>query len=263
MTVRSVLITQKNIDAVIRVLEQQKAHKIVAERREKNVNVPGSPPNVSREILWHAHMLCLLTSQQPSSEGDPVSILLNEDPFPLSYRKCAEVKSVRAFVRQTLYAREGIRFREERIPGMAEQNFKRLEAGGWDEVKQFANGLRKRRARPHNWSNYELDHPYEEKAADYMDDYQGFGPKQSRNFWQALGLTRYVSVLDSRVKKWCVQNLEGDWARFEISRRRDYTTMADTIRELCRRANVLPCMLDAAVFSKFERDPRSASWCRW
>jgi hypothetical protein len=136
MATKSDYITQKNIDAVVRVLDQQKTHKIVAERREKNVDVPGSPSSITRENLWHAHMLCLLTSQQPSSESDPVSILLAEDPFPLSYESCAKAASIHEYVREVLHVREGIRFRDTRIPGMAEKNLTRLEVSGWDAASK-------------------------------------------------------------------------------------------------------------------------------
>lgn len=263
MAIQPALITQNNVDAVAKIVKRQQGHRIVVERHENNVEIPGSPSTVTKENLWHAHMLCLLTSQQPSGEGDPVWILLNKDPFPLSYKQCQQADDTGKFVRDILHQYPGIRFRDNRIPNMAATNFERLEAGEWKEIKQHGEWLRKRRRIPDNWNNYAPLHKTEEEACEYMDGYEGFGPKQSRNFWQALGLTRYVSVLDSRVKKWCEQGLHGDWSAFNIGRKKDYVDMADTIRELCRKANVLPCMFDAAVFSTFEKDPRSASWCRW
>jgi hypothetical protein len=263
MAIRKAFLTQKNVDAIATVLRQQRQHKIVVDRLASNVAVPGTPVGISKEKLWHAHMLGLLTSQQPSSEGDPVFTLLKADPFPLSYQNCRLAKNPQEFIREVLTNHGGIRFCEERIPSMAAKNLYKFEADEWEEVKRYANHLKKHRARPHDWQNYQLDHSMEEKAADYMDDFEGFGKKQSRNFWQALGLTRYVSVLDSRVKKWCVQNLEGGWAEFELSKKRDYMDMSHTILELCRQAQVLPCMFDAAVFSIFERETSSASWCRW
>ncbi len=263
MATKSALITQSNVDAVAEIVRRQHGHRIVVERLEKNVDIPGSPSTVTKENLWHAHMLCLLTSQQPSGEGDPVSILLNENPFSLSYKQCQRANDTCRFVRDVLHRYSGIRFRDNRIPKMAAMNFARLEADEWKEIKQHGERLRKQRKILHNWNNYAPIHKAEEEACEYMDDFEGFGPKQSRNFWQALGLTRYVSVLDSRVKKWCEQNLQGNWSTFNISRRKDYADMADKIRELCRKASVLPCVFDAAVFSMFEKDPRSASWCRW
>src|SRR5262249_17803066 len=49
----------------------------------------------------------------------------------------------------------------------------------------------------------------EEAAARYIDQhFAEFGPKQSRNFWQSLGLTRHVFVLDSRIIKWLRKTLQ-------------------------------------------------------
>ena len=45
--------------------------------------------------------------------------------------------------------------------------------------------------------------------ADYIDDtFEGFGPKQSRNLLQELGLTRFEIPIDSRVTNWLNDELK-------------------------------------------------------
>ena len=76
-----------------------------------------------------------------------------------------------------------------------------------------------------------------------------------------LGLSRYLCVLDSRVKAWCSQTLEGRWRSIGLGTIAGYMKMADVLRELCRRADVVPCIFDAAVFSAMGDVPSRA--CRF
>ena len=78
----------------------------------------------------------------------------------------------------------------------------------------------------------------------------GFGPKQARNLWQWLGLTRYEIPIDSRVAKW----VNGGNLSFKIDSKklgagRYYELLADQIRVICVAAEVLPCVLDACIFA--------------
>ncbi len=260
---KSLWMAQHNIDAVRALVEERESHPIVMERRRRNVD--GKPPLVDKESLWRMQIMCLLTSQQPSSWNDPVPTLLRQDPFPLALKECQQADNVFAHVRNTLRHR-GIRFWDRKIPEAAAENLEKLENGGWDRLMAWAKLLQKRRQRKHDWDNFQSDCELEEKAADYVDrHYKGFGSKQARNFWQALGLTRYVCVVDSRVKRWCSDNLDGPWAGFEPNNRKSYNDMADLLQEICFQARILPCLFDAAAFSyseSGEQEALEASWCR-
>ena len=84
-------------------------------------------------------------------------------------------------------------------------------------------------------------------------NYEGFGPKQSRNFWQELGLTRYEFVLDSRVIKWLKQiKFPLPLSSEALSNEEYYVFLSDILRELCIKADILPCMLDASVFASYD-----------
>ena len=82
-----------------------------------------------------------------------------------------------------------------------------------------------------------------------------FGPKQARNLLQGLGLTKHEIPLDSRIANWlkefgfAVENPESAFLT-----PRSYERILDSIHELCRRCDVLPCILDAAIFASSDGD---------
>jgi thermostable 8-oxoguanine DNA glycosylase len=83
----------------------------------------------------------------------------------------------------------------------------------------------------------------------------GFGPKQSRNFIQTLGLSKYEIPIDSRIIKWL--NAFGFPLKISSIVLQDayfYEYILDVIRELCDRAEIYPCMLDAVIFASFDND---------
>jgi len=95
----------------------------------------------------------------------------------------------------------------------------------------------------------------ERSAAQYIQEkLRGFGPKQSRNLLQTLGLTKFEIPLDSRVLKWL--NTVGFPVPLSASALSDesyYSFVMDGVQELCAACGVFPCILDAAVFSSFDR----------
>jgi hypothetical protein len=78
--------------------------------------------------------------------------------------------------------------------------------------------------------------------------FEGIGPKQSRNLWQWLGLTRYEIPLDSRVTRWINKHLSFRVETAALADPAYYEMMLDHIQTLCKRAGVLPCVFDAAAF---------------
>jgi hypothetical protein len=245
----------------------------VLDRQKRNVLLPsqgGILPSTDRETMWYVHIGCLLTSQQKSSRGSAVYQFMHEPDFLLPYEKCRQELQrgkLSAFVRRTLKDYGGIRFVEEKIPSAVEYNLHSLEQDRgtrWNRLIQKGKQLLKQRILAPVAGHYQL----EEEISDYIDDYlKGFGSKQARNFWQWLGLTRYVSVLDSRVKKWCTQNLKGSWELYNLNRKQDYNSMAKALRKICGKAKVLPCMFDAAAFVAEESDDQGKtnelySFCR-
>lgn len=79
---------------------------------------------------------------------------------------------------------------------------------------------------------------------------KGFGPKQSRNLLQILGLTIYEIPIDSRIAKWLNTKLEFPLTVSAITLQdlNFYNFVSDAIQNLCEKSNVKPCLFDASVF---------------
>ncbi|MCF8334890.1 MAG: hypothetical protein K9I47_12125, partial [Bacteroidales bacterium] len=95
----------------------------------------------------------------------------------------------------------------------------------------------------------------ERKIADQLNDtFDGFGPKQSRNFLQALGLTRYEIPIDSRITNWFKKfGFPVTLNSSPLGDRGYYHFVLDGIQELCKQADTYPCILDAAIFSSYDK----------
>jgi hypothetical protein len=239
-------IEPSDIRAVQNVVAEQDGRRLPVDRLERNVN--GSVPEIGRSELWRAHLMCLLTSQQRSGPNRPVSDFLNQEPFPFSLRSCKNAKNLNSFVSSTLTAFGGIRFADT-IGERAATNLERLEAGGWHDSLTWVRRLRTQRLRSPRQEHYQL----ERQAAAYMREFRGFGPKQSRNFWQALGLSRYEFVLDSRITRWLKKSaFPVPLSSEALGDEQYYSFLSDILRRLCADAGVLPCVFDAAVFASYD-----------
>lgn len=207
-------------------------------------NCSAIKPSVSNGEFWQQMVSMRLTSQQNSSPGSPVGRLAREEPFPLSYDVIPKSKQAETFINGELQKWGGIRFRNV-IAQQLSQNLLILEDGGWERTLKECNRL-----------TVLVDRDIEVEVADYIQKmFLGFGPKQSRNLLQALGLTRREIPIDSRVTDWL--NEFGFPVRLSAAGLADinyYNFVSDGIQELCAMSEVLPCILDASIFSLKDGD---------
>jgi hypothetical protein len=210
--------------------------------------VNGRQPSFSRDEVWRVMIGCLLTTQQRSGPDAPIGRVLHATPFPLALDRCKPGK-VEKYVATTLTKTGGIR-RAPTIAAEVAQNLDALNSGGWATIEtEFGKLQQQRKQAP------DPAHGVAERAAAELVDHMfaGFGPKQSRNFWQWLGLTRYEIPIDSRIIAWVNSSLGLSVSAAGLSSDTYYNFVGDAIRELCAQCGVLPCVFDAAVFSAQER----------
>lgn len=242
---------QSDVQRVRKFIAKHASNPFVQERIRRNLAVV--PPNVSRERFWHVLVACLLTTQQQSGPTSKVAQFIRTEPFLLSYEACRGAKDVLTYTAKILGDFGGIRF-TTKISGQVAGNLSRLETGLWARTQEEVRRLREART------------PQAEKsAAGFVDDnFKGFGPKQSRNLLQMLGLTRYEIPIDSRIAKWL--NKFGFPFRVSaevLARSNDYEIVSDGVKALCQKAGVFPTMLDAAVFASFDGNgwnPENVIW---
>jgi len=222
-------------------LERHRDSAFVRKRIENNLR--AEKPSVTRDTFWYTMVGCLLTTQQRSGPNSPVSRLL-WGPFRLRYDVCAAQADLASFVRNVLTEFGGIR-RTNMIGKEMAANLAYLQAGGWEPTFAQLDEVR-----------LSSTPQIERKAAEFLDNHlRGFGPKQSRNLLQWLGLSRYEVPIDSRLTKWL--NRFGFPVKLNAFCLADpvyYDFVSDGFQQLCQACEIVPCVLDAAIFSSFDGD---------
>jgi hypothetical protein len=207
-----------------------------------NRNVLRQNILLDRDSLIRNILMCLVTSQQKSGPNTPVGIFLNRNPFPVNYTLISKDKNIEALVKKILI-QNGLTRYINKIPVFFAENFRILENSGWKifstaETELMNNGTKE----------------MERNIADQIHEMlKGFGPKQSRNLLQALGLTKYEVPIDSRITSWL--NEFGFPIQLSATGLQDkayYHFVSDGFQALCKQVDVYPCVLDAAIFSSFD-----------
>ncbi len=223
-------------------VEKQKNNPFVQDRVKRNLE--GNSFKITKENVWRVLVGCLLTTQQRSGPESNVGRLLQTNPFLLSYDVCLNQQDIESFSLRALSDFGGIR-RTNSIAKEIKVNLSNLEEGLWTDLlnrlKQFDKN-----------TSLEL----ERETADFVNErLKGFGPKQSRNFLQWLGLTRYEIPIDSRITKWLNKfGFPVVLSAGALGDKHYYQFVSDGIQQLCLASDIYPCILDAAIFASFDGD---------
>jgi hypothetical protein len=230
-----------DIDKVKKLIKNQTNHKFVQHRIKKNLATKRSI--IKKDHFWKSLIMCLLTTQQRSGEDSPVTKFLNLDPHPLSLKSCLAQKELNEYAFYQLTIAKGIR-RTKNIANEIEINFNHLQKSNWEILDEINSLINKD------------DRFYERQIANNVQqNFKGIGPKQSRNLLQDLGLTKYETPIDSRIIRW-LNELEFPipLSATVLQDKPYYNYVSDIIFELCEKAEIKPCVLDAAIFSFYEKN---------
>jgi hypothetical protein len=258
------IISPSDIEKMLIFVKRTESKIYVQKRMKCNVLLP--PQEISRNVIWETMFDCLLSTQQKSGPDSAIANFLNLKPFPFSYDLCLQETNIRDFVTKRLTEFGGIR-RTSEIGRYVEYNLNWLESGGWTHLdKLFGLLIEQRKQTPvieHTICERQISHKID-------DFFLGIGPKQSRNYLQLLGLTRYEIPIDSRFVKWLAKNrfpLVIDNVSISTVDKKEkkritqrlsvpdwYDAVLDKIQELCYKGKVLPCVLDACVFASFDEE---------
>jgi hypothetical protein len=245
--------SDEEINNLLEIVSDQEDNPFVRKRREQNVQQVEI--DLTPEQFWNAHLAALLTSQQRSGPESHVSKFLKNEIQSVSLDRCRDAEDVSTFVSKALEAHGGIRYYNN-IGDACEINLERLDSGGWDELWSELETLVTARSREPKASDAER----EREVATYLserlagDGLHRVGSKQARNILQILGLTRYEIPLDSRITKWLNANFELPYyvSGSGLSNPEYYHFIMDIVQDGCAKADVLPCVFDAAVFSSYD-----------
>lgn len=215
----------------------------VQRRYRRNVQKVGL--DFSRENIWKSLISCLLTSQQKSGPTSRVAQFLRVDPFPLDLQFCLENLVKLEKIAQTVLSDFGGLRRTTIIAQQIKDNLQAIINSDWLIFREI--------------TQHEVtidDKAWEQTLADSIQRHvNGFGPKQSRNFLQSLGVTMYEIPLDSRITYWLNHNnFPIHLTTAGLSDPNYYQFISQGIQYLCKQANIYPCLLDAAIFSSYDKD---------
>lgn len=244
-----IVFEERDNQALVSFIRANEKRTFVIQRRLRNVD--GEIPKRSREDIWLTMSMCLFSTQQRSGPKSPISQFLLTKPFPLSLDNCSKVDDIEDYIKKKIMGFGGIRF-GPKIAKQMKCNYDRLYSGEWNTLEQYGEELSAQRKTIPSPEHFLL----ERKAAVYLQSaFSGFGPKQSRNFWQSLGLTRFEFVLDSRfLKRLRSAGFPLPLSSMALGEEDFYSYISDILRNWCFQAGVLPCMLDAAIFSSFDTE---------
>ncbi|MBK7095616.1 MAG: hypothetical protein IPH57_11395 [Saprospiraceae bacterium] len=231
-------ISENDIQRIKKVLIDNE-NAFIVKRRKRNVDRQNIV--INEDIIIKAMIACLLTSQQRSGPNSVVGQFLSKELFPLTFQSISKVDNIEDHLKLVL-KKNGLTRYINRISQFFAANIKIIHKDNWSLIKKLE-------------SLTHVDSKEEErKIADELDaNFNGFGPKQARNFLQSLGLTKYEIPIDSRITNWL--NDFGFPVTLSSSPLQDkgyYHFVLDGIQELCSKAEIYPCILDAAIFSSYD-----------
>lgn len=237
-----IIITDKDVIKAQSVVHSMQNHPIVKERYNRNIK--RNDIILTHNRMWERQIGCLLTTRQNSSINSPVHRFIHSRSPLLSLSSCKTKKNLAAFAKKEIERFGGIRF-ATKIGSQIAKNFEILDKGGWKEIDDMLKLFKKRPQPP----------AMERQCAELLaKTLSGFGPKQSRNLLQWLGVTQYEIPIDTRLIKW-IKTL-GDLNMLTPSALSDndyYCAIMDAIIDLCNAAEVFPCIFDASVFASLEK----------
>jgi hypothetical protein len=231
-------VTKSDAAKVQELLILQANNGLVLDRRRRNCSSKRKPVP-DRSQFWRELVNMRLTSRNRSSPTGRVGQFAAQDPYPLEYTELLHQRDLASFIYATLEEFGGIR--DWRI--IARQlaaNFQHLEDGVWDVTLTQCSRL-----------DRNVSREVEAEVANYiMGEFAGFGPKQSRNLLQSLGLTRYEVPIDSRVINWLNEfGFPIILSPSPLSDINYYSFVLDGLQELSESVGEFPCVIDAAIFS--------------
>ena len=233
-------VSNEDIREVKAFVKQHRNNNFVQARIRRNL--AKTKPRITKAVFWRNLIMCLVTTQQRSGPNSRATIFLNSNSFILKYSLCKSKSKIESAAEKML-AKYRLR-RSSVLANEITENLIYLD-NNWKEISGRLEELR---------LNQNIR--TERSVVFYLQGiFKGIGPKQSRNLLQSLGLTRYEIPVDSRITKWLNSfGFPVKLAAQGLSDENYYNFVSDGLQHLCKKARIYPCVLDAAIFSSFDKD---------
>lgn len=232
------VITLDDIAKVGKVLTEND-NAFLKTRRERNIEKKGLL--IDRGMVIRTMLICLLTSQQRSGPDTVIGKFFRNHDFAATYVEISTADDIELFIKQLLLDNDLKRY-INRISRFFAHNVRIMQENNWNIIEELKEVLRN--------DSKEMERATADRIS---DSFLGLGPKQSRNFLQSLGITRYEIPIDSRITKWLNSfGFPVSLNTTSLSDKGYYHFVNDGFIELCDQAGTYPCLLDAAIFSSYD-----------
>lgn len=209
----------------------------VANRVARNVNSQGLL--INRDTILQSLFYSLILPNQKHSVNPQITTFFKKITSSLKYITIVNLTDIREFIFETS-KKHGITLDLYKEPEYFSDNFNLLESTNWVLLDLLIKKSCQKEAKK-----------AEREIADNVDTmFKGFGAIESRIFLQYLGLTKYEIPIDMVVSDWL--NDFGFPVTISVTALQDrnyYHFVSDGIQLLCAKANVYPCVLEAAIHS--------------
>lgn len=235
-------IDEHQVKRVVDFYHTHKDEPFVRRREKRNIHKIGL--DFSETYIWKTLVACLLTTQQKSGPTSKVVQFLRTEPFHLNLQFCLEnLQRLDRVAENVLTSFGGLR-RTTVIAEQLKSNLQSFVLNDWRLVRQI-------KSLDITTIGLSLE---KEIVSSTQEQVDGFGPKQTRNFLQLLGLTKFEIPLDSRITNWLNNNnFPFPLTATGLSDPHYYQLISEGIQHLCREADIFPCLLDAAIFSSYDK----------
>lgn len=229
-------INDVDIKKITNFLNQQ-SNPHVANRIARNINYQGLL--INRDTILHALLYSMLLANQKHSLDSPFTSFFQKKPSPFLYITIINVSDVKKYVFET-FKKHGIILDINKSPEFFAHNFQLLESTNWALLDILNKKLCQKEGKQ-----------AEREIADYVDTlFKGFGAIEARIFLQYLGLTKYEIPIDTVVSDWLNNfGFPVQLSTTALQDRNYYHFVSDGIQLLCKKANVYPSVLEAAIHS--------------
>jgi len=234
-------ITEEDIENVTNIVSKHKNNPFVVNRYSRNIDKMNI--DITTESMWRSLMQSILTTQEKSGPGSAVLALITEKPFPLDLTIINSQQDKELYIHKTL-KNHGLHYHNSKTDWIL-YNYNLMSS-------EFSNTLINNLENIANSDSLEVER---EMAHIVSNMFKGIGPKQSRNFLQMQGLTKYVLPIDSRLTTWFNEMKIFPFTidAGSLSSLNFYEFIEDAIQELCKKASIYPCILDASIFVSFNK----------
>jgi hypothetical protein len=225
------------------LIARQESNPYVRMRRRINVEEPPRP--FSKELLWKFITLAICSSQQRSGPGSGIERLAEGEPFSLraeQIRACADAPERLSEILRAYTPR----FHNKNALRLID-NLRSMDSGMWVHFANCHEVLATVRRKNDPVEQKRVEREVAQYTAMVLD---GVGAKQARNIWMVYGLFQYETPIDSRVASFFNALSAGfniETAR--LAQTTYYNEALDSFQSLCEELQVLPCVVDAAIFA--------------